>query len=76
MCIRWLHFDPMKDVGLRIRVQRELREQFLEVCQAQDRPAAQVLREFMRAYVERHTSRLSPSEQEPSPASSHGSTAA
>ena len=41
----------MKDVGLRIRVQRELREQFLEVCRAQDKPAAQVLREFMREYV-------------------------
>lgn len=41
----------MKDVGLRIRVQRELREQFLEVCRAQDKPAAQVLREFMRGYV-------------------------
>jgi len=41
----------MKDVGLRIRVQRELREQFLEVCQAQDKPAAQVIREFMREYV-------------------------
>ena len=42
----------MKDVGLRIRVQRELREEFLKVCQAQDKPAAQVLREFMRDYVE------------------------
>jgi|GEM_PF-3324274 len=42
----------MKDVGLRIRVQRELREQFLEACKAQDKPAAQVLREFMRKYVE------------------------
>ena len=45
---------PMKDSGLRIRVQRDLREQFLEVCRSQDRPAAQVLREFMRDYVERH----------------------
>ncbi len=41
----------MKDVGLRIRVQRDLREEFLEVCRAQDKPAAQVLREFMRGYV-------------------------
>ena len=41
----------MKDVGLRIRVQRDLREAFLEVCRAQDKPAAQVLREFMREYV-------------------------
>ena len=43
----------MKDVGLRIRVQRELRDQFLEACRAADKPAAQVLREFMREYVAR-----------------------
>lgn len=41
----------MKDAGLRIRVQRELRESFIEACKAQDKPAAQVLREFMRDYV-------------------------
>ena len=46
----------MKDVGLRIRVQRDLREAFLEICRAQDKPAAQVLREFMRAYVLEHES--------------------
>ena len=44
----------MKDVGLRIRVQRELREQFLDACRAQDKPAAQVLREFMHGYVAAH----------------------
>jgi len=44
----------MKDVDLRIRVQKELREQFLEACRRQDKPAAQVLREFMRAYVREH----------------------
>ncbi len=43
----------MKDVGLRIRVQRGLRDKFMEVCRAQDKPAAQVLREFMREYVAR-----------------------
>ncbi|WP_298726169.1 hypothetical protein [uncultured Ferrovibrio sp.] len=40
-----------KDVGLRIRVQRELREQFVAACRAEDKPAAQVIREFMRSYV-------------------------
>lgn len=46
---------PMtKDSGLRIRVQRDLRDSFLDACRAQDRPAAQVIREFMRDYVERH----------------------
>ena len=44
----------MKDVGLRIRIQRDLREQFLDACRAQDKPAAQVLREFMREYVQGH----------------------
>jgi hypothetical protein len=44
----------MKDAGLRIRVQKELREQFVAACQAQDKPAAQVLREFMRQYVKKH----------------------
>lgn len=44
----------MKDVGLRIRVERVLRDKFLEVCRAQDKPAAQVLREFMRGYVLEH----------------------
>lgn len=44
----------MKDVGLRIRVQRELREQFLEACRRQDKPAAQVIREFMRDYPAKH----------------------
>lgn len=44
----------MKDAGLRIRVQRELRERFLSVCKAQDKSAAQVLREFMRTYVAEH----------------------
>jgi len=48
----------MKDAGLRIRVQRDLREKFLEVCRAQDKPAAQVLREFMREYVIKHEATL------------------
>jgi hypothetical protein len=43
-----------KDSGLRIRVQRDLRDKFLEVCRAQDKPAAQVIREFMRIYVDAH----------------------
>ena len=42
----------MKDSGLRIRVQRDPRDKFLEVCRTQDRPAAQVIRQFMRDYVE------------------------
>lgn len=45
----------MKDAGLRIRVQRELRDKFVEACRKQDIPAAQVLREFMRGFVAEHT---------------------
>lgn len=43
--------QKVKDVGLRIRIDKDLREQFLKVCRSQDKPAAQVIREFMRAYV-------------------------
>ena len=57
----------MKDVGLRIRVQRDLREQFLEVCRAQDKPAAQVIREFMRAYVAKHQTLVTTGEPSPTP---------
>ena len=48
----------MKDTGLRIRVQSDLRDRFVHVCQAQDKPAAQVLREFMRTYVDEHQALL------------------
>jgi len=40
-----------KDAGLRIRVEKALRDEFLEACHRADRPAAQVLRDFMRTYV-------------------------
>jgi hypothetical protein len=41
----------VKDVGLRLRVEKELRQDFVEACRASGKPAAQVLREFMRDYV-------------------------
>ncbi len=40
-----------KDAGLRLRVERELREEFTEACRAEGRAASQVLRDFMREYV-------------------------
>jgi hypothetical protein len=43
-----------KDTGLRIRIEKELREEFLKACSANDQPAAQVLRQFMRDYVKNH----------------------
>ena len=49
---------PNKDKGLRIRVDQELREEFLAACHAEDKPASQVLREFMREYVRRNRQAL------------------
>jgi hypothetical protein len=42
-----------KDVAFKLRIDEELRRSFLEACHAEDRPAAQVVREFMREYVNR-----------------------
>ncbi len=43
----------MKDAGMRIRVEHVLRDAFLAACQQMDVPAAQVLRQHMKAVVER-----------------------
>ena len=57
----WIHtcvsigYDPgmaMKDSGLRIRVERELRDAFRSACAAENRDASEVLREFMRSFSE------------------------
>src|SRR5688572_9674858 len=45
----------VKDAGVRIRVEKGLRDGFLEACRRQDTPAAQVLRQFMREYVAEHS---------------------
>ena len=42
-----------KEVGIRIRVDEQLRREFTEACKSQDLTASQVLRNFMRAYVEK-----------------------
>ena len=39
----------MKEAGMRIRVEPELREEFTEACKRQHVPAAQVLRKNIRA---------------------------
>lgn len=41
----------MKDSGLRVRVEKELREEFVGTCRLQGKAAAEVLRDFMRSYV-------------------------
>ncbi|WP_429500374.1 hypothetical protein ACQUFY_25210 (plasmid) [Robbsia andropogonis] len=49
-----------KDVGLRIRVERELREAFQGACLAENRVASEVLREFMQMFVDRYQNGLQP----------------
>ena len=49
-----------KDVGLRIRVERELREAFQGACLAENRNASEVLREFMQAFADKHQGGLQP----------------
>lgn len=44
----------MKDAGIRIRIEKELRTAFVEACQAENRQASDVLRDFMQTYVARH----------------------
>ncbi|MBA4341629.1 MAG: plasmid-related protein [Methylibium sp.] len=43
-----------KDAGMRIRVETELREAFVQACQRQGFAAAEVLRDFMRQYAAKH----------------------
>ena len=40
-----------KNVQFAFRVESSLREQFVYICKGIDRPAGQVLREFMRSFV-------------------------
>jgi hypothetical protein len=46
----------VKTVGLRIRIEPELRKAFLEACRRSDQKAAQVVRGFMRRYVDEQES--------------------
>ena len=49
MWFPWIHV--VKESGMRIRVEAELRKQFIDICRSRDLTAAQVLRAFMRHYV-------------------------
>lgn len=44
-----------KDAGMRIRVERELRDAFIAACQSQGLVAAEVLRDCMRAFAAKHS---------------------
>lgn len=43
----------LKDSGMRVRVEKELHEAFVQACRAQDRHASDVLRDFMRTFMEK-----------------------
>lgn len=53
-CVSMCYDHAMKDAGIRIRVERELRDAFLFACQSEERQASDVLREFMRVFADRH----------------------
>ena len=42
----------MKDAGIRVRIEKNLRDDFAAVCQSEGRRASDVLREFMQTYVD------------------------
>ena len=47
-----------KSANYRIRVEPDLHQEFLDACKSEDRPAAQVIREFMRGYVNQRRAAL------------------
>lgn len=53
-CIDKCGFNMEKDVQFAFRVESSLRQQFVRTCKGMDRPAGQVLREFMREFVRDH----------------------
>ena len=50
----------MKEAGMRIRVEPELREEFTEACKKRHVPAAQVLREYMREFIKAQSTSSKP----------------
>jgi hypothetical protein len=66
----------MKDAGLRLRVEKELRAEFVGACRLQGKRAAEVLRDFMRSYVQKESAGLQSSlfkeDPPPSPDRSNG----
>ena len=43
-----------KETSFNMRIDPQLKEAFTKATEAEDKPAAQVVRTFMRAYVRRH----------------------
>lgn len=53
-CVSTRYTARVKDAGIRVRVEKHLRSAFAAACQAENKQASDVLREFMEAYVARH----------------------
>ena len=53
-CVSTCYAQQMspKNSGMRIRVEKELRDAFMRACRAQELHASDVLRDFMRAFTE------------------------
>lgn len=47
-----------KDVGLRVRLERDLRDAFQAACAAENRDASEVVREFMRSFSQQRQAGL------------------
>lgn len=60
-----------KDAGMRIRVEKDLRDAFIQSCHAANRPAAEVLRDFMRGFAEKEGK----GGRKPAPSKSQGKAA-
>lgn len=63
MCIQLIESLPMtsKDVGIRIRIEKELRDSFQGACDVENRSASEVLRDFMRSFAEQRVGGMQPS---------------
>ena len=48
----WMRGGGMKDAGMRIKVEQKIRKDFIAACQSDHIPAAQVLRQFMRDFIQ------------------------
>ena len=48
----------MENTGFRVRVDDTLRASFIAACKGRERTAAQVLREFMRHYIQQNGNSL------------------
>jgi len=54
-CVSKGYPSYMKTAGLRIRVEPNLHKGFLNMCKKNEQSASQVLRKFMKQYVEEST---------------------